>query len=118
MSIFLYLGIINFEKFRAIIKKETSIDERMLREAFESLYPKEKKSTGHMVDYDRFRHDMLDVKFLKKKILNYFYFQLICFSCQKGDCFTEQEFEAIRTLLFTKEGKIDLQKVRLSLERI
>lgn len=43
---------------------------------------------------------------------------ILSVSLQKGDRFTEDEFQAIRALLGTSEGKIDVKKVRVSLQLI
>ncbi|CAF0850580.1 unnamed protein product [Adineta ricciae] len=80
---------ISFKTFQRILNDEKPIDERTLEEAFETLYNKDRKQDWSAIDYDRFRSDML----------------------QKGDTFTEEEFNKLRYLLGTESGKVDVKKL-------
>ncbi|CAF0720411.1 unnamed protein product [Adineta steineri] len=79
---------ITFKSFERILNQEKSIDERILQEAFETLYSKDKKFDWN-IDFNKFRTDMIE----------------------KGDRLTEVEFEKLRRLLGTEGGKIDVKKM-------
>ncbi|UJR30828.1 hypothetical protein I4U23_018345 [Adineta vaga] len=80
---------ITFKIFQRILNEEKSIDGRILEEAFETLYNKDRKQDWSAIDYDKFRNDML----------------------KEGDRFTEEEFSKLRYLLGTENGKVDVKKL-------
>lgn len=87
-------GEINFQQFQKILNQEKPITERALEEAFETLYGKDKKFNWNAVDYNRFRTDMLE----------------------KGDRLSENEFNKLRSLLGTDDGKVDVKKLTKTIE--
>jgi methyl coenzyme M reductase subunit D len=56
-----FLEEITFTSFQSILREEKSVDERALREAFEALYGRDIKQDSGVIDYNRFRTDMLEV---------------------------------------------------------
>jgi hypothetical protein len=51
--------------------EEKPTDERTLEEAFETLYNKDRKHDWNVIDYDRFRMDMLEVNLMISKYPNF-----------------------------------------------
>lgn len=49
--------------FQRILNDEKPIDERSLEEAFETLYNKDRKYDWNVIDFSRFRTDMIEVNF-------------------------------------------------------
>lgn len=57
--------------FQQILNDETPIDQRSLDEAFETLYNKDRKYDWNTIDFDRFRTDILEVKFFFSNEINF-----------------------------------------------